>query len=205
MGGPSVIPPVPENVLKYNYTYPDYWKAAEAPERYRRSVYGFRKRSMPDPVMSSLDAPNGDTACARRVRSNTPLAALTGLNETIFVEAARGLAWRVLGAGELSDAARVDLAFLLCTGRKPKPAEQAEILSLLDLQLARIEAGQLDAQAIAGDPPTTNRSPASSASTSSASTSAASTSAASATPPAAAAWTLIARVLLNLDETISKN
>ena len=94
LGGPSVIPPVPQNVLDYNFTYPAYWKPAEGPERYRRALYGFRKRSMPDPVMSNFDAPNGDFACARRVRSNTPLAALTGLNEPIFVEAARALALR---------------------------------------------------------------------------------------------------------------
>ncbi|MFM8401555.1 MAG: PSD1 and planctomycete cytochrome C domain-containing protein, partial [Pirellula sp.] len=81
LGGPSVIPPVPQNVLDYNYVYPGYWKAAEGPERYRRALYMFRKRSMPDPVLSSFDAPNGDAACARRIRSNTPLAALTGLNE----------------------------------------------------------------------------------------------------------------------------
>ncbi|MFM7929841.1 MAG: DUF1553 domain-containing protein, partial [Pirellula sp.] len=86
LGGPSVIPPVPQNVLDYNYVYPGYWKAAEGPERYRRALYMFRKRSMPDPVLSSFDAPNGDAACARRIRSNTPLAALTGLNEPIFVE-----------------------------------------------------------------------------------------------------------------------
>ena len=89
LGGPAVIPPVPQNVLDYNYVYPAFWKPAEGPERYRRTVYGFRKRSMPDPVMSNFDGPNGDFACARRVRSNTPLAALTGLNETVFVEIGR--------------------------------------------------------------------------------------------------------------------
>ncbi len=82
LGGPSVIPPVPQNVLDYNFTYPAYWKPAEGPERYRRALYGFRKRSMPDPVMSNFDAPNSDFACARRVRSNTPLAALTALVAT---------------------------------------------------------------------------------------------------------------------------
>ena len=85
-----------QNVLDYNFTYPAYWTPATGQERYRRTVYGFRKRSMPDPVMSNFDAPNGDFSCARRVRSNTPLAALTGLNEAVFVEAARALAMRVL-------------------------------------------------------------------------------------------------------------
>ncbi len=69
IGGPGIIPPVPQNVLDYNYTYPGYWTPATGPERYRRTLYGFRKRSMPDPVMSNFDAPNGDFSCARRVRS----------------------------------------------------------------------------------------------------------------------------------------
>ena len=99
--------------------------------RYRRTVYGFRKRSMPDPVMSSFDGPNGDTACARRVRSNTPLAALAGLNETIFVESAQAMALRVLREGGETDAERAGYAFRLCTGRWPADAERAEILRLL--------------------------------------------------------------------------
>src|SRR5207253_1779963 len=72
LGGPSIIPPVPQNVLDYNFTYPAYWKPAEGPERYRRTLYGFRKRSMPDPVLTNFDGPNSDFACARRIRSNTP-------------------------------------------------------------------------------------------------------------------------------------
>ena len=82
---------MPQNVLDYNYTYPSYWTPAQGPDRYRRTLYVFRKRSMPDPVLSCLDAPNGDSACVRRTRSNTPLAALAGLNETIFVGGGAGL------------------------------------------------------------------------------------------------------------------
>ena len=92
LGGPASFRRCRRTCSTTTSSIPSYWKPAEGPERYRRTVYGFRKRSMPDPVMSSFDAPNGDFACARRVRSNTPLAALTGLNETIFVEAARALA-----------------------------------------------------------------------------------------------------------------
>ena len=112
LGGPSIIPPVPQNVLDLNFVYPAYWKPAEGPERYRRTLYGFRKRSMPDPVMSTFDAPNGDFACARRVRSNTPLAALATLNEPIFVEAARALALRVLREGGRDDVQRAELCVL---------------------------------------------------------------------------------------------
>ncbi len=186
-GGPGIIPPVPQNVLDYNYTYPGYWTPATGPERYRRTVYGFRKRSMPDPVMSNFDAPNGDFSCARRIRSNTPLAALTGLNETIFVEAARALALRVLKEAASNDAARADYAFLLCTSRTPTEAERNEILSLLKLQRQRIADGWLNPREVTtGDAAELPELPGES------------------TPQDAAAWTLVARVLLNLDETISK-
>ena len=187
-GGPSIFPPVPQNVLDYNFTYPAYWKAAEGPERYRRALYIFRKRSMPDPVMSNFDAPNGDFACARRVRSNTPLAALTGLNEPVFVEAARALALRILREGGKDDAQRADYAFFLCTSRHPAKDERDAILKLLRNRAEqRLAEGWLNPRDIAtGDPARLPELPAGT------------------TPQDAAAWTMAARVLLNLDETISK-
>ena len=187
LGGPSLFPPVPQNVLDYNFTYPSYWKPAEGPERYRRALYVFRKRSMPDPVLSNFDAPNGDLPCSRRVRSNTPLAALTGLNEPVFVEAARALALRVLREGGDDDARRAEYAFLLCTARKPDAQEREAILELLKSRRQRLADGWLNPRDIStGDP---GRLPELPAGTS---------------PQDAAAWTLTARVLLNLDETISK-
>jgi hypothetical protein len=188
LGGPSVIPPVPQNVLDYIFVYPDYWKPAEGSDRYRRTVYGLRKRSMPDPVMASFDGPNGDIACARRTRSNSPLAALTALNEAVFVEAARALSLRVLREGGSDDSQRADYAFLLCTSRNPTGAERQAILELLESRRRRIADGWLDARAITtGDPGRLPELPPNT------------------TPQDAAAWTLAARVLLNLDETISKN
>ncbi|MBX9582472.1 MAG: PSD1 and planctomycete cytochrome C domain-containing protein [Gemmataceae bacterium] len=188
LGGPSVYPPVPKNVLDYNYTRPDYWVPPTGPDRYRRSLYVFRKRSMPDPVLSAFDAPAGDCSVARRVRSNTPLAALTGLNEPVFVEAARALALRVLREGGPDDAARADHAFVLCTSRRPTGAEREEVLNLLQHHRRRLAEGWLSAREVAtGDPA---GSPALPPNT---------------TPQDAAAWTLVARVLLNLDETVTKN
>ncbi len=188
VGGPGVIPPVPQNVLDFNFVYPDYWKAAEGPERYRRAVYLFRKRSMPDPVMSSFDSPNADFACSRRVRSNTPLAALTGLNETIFVESAQAMAVRILREGGADDTTRADFAFQLCTSRLPRPEERGEILALLESRRRRLAEGWLSIREIAtGDPKKLPELPPGT------------------TPQDAAAWTLVARVMLNLDETISKN
>ena len=187
LGGPSVIPPVPQNVLDYNYVYPGYWKPAEGPQRYRRAIYMFRKRSMPDPVLSSFDAPNGDAACARRVRSNTPLAALTGLNEPIFVEAAAGLALRILRESALSDPERIQRAYLLATSRNANDAEQEQLLAFLQQQRKRLADGWLNPREIlTGDPGKLNELPPGT------------------TPQDAAAWTLAARVILNLDETLSK-
>ncbi|MFY8072035.1 MAG: PSD1 and planctomycete cytochrome C domain-containing protein, partial [Pirellula sp.] len=148
LGGPSVIPPVPQNVLDYNYVYPGYWKAAEGPERYRRALYMFRKRSMPDPVLSSFDAPNGDAACARRIRSNTPLAALTGLNEPIFVEAANGFAMRILRESPASDVERIEKAYKLATSRSASDEEKKQLIKFLEQQRKRLADGWLNPREI---------------------------------------------------------
>ncbi|MFM7516696.1 MAG: DUF1553 domain-containing protein, partial [Pirellula sp.] len=187
LGGPSVIPPVPQNVLDYNYVYPGYWKAAEGPERYRRALYMFRKRSMPDPVLSSFDAPNGDAACARRIRSNTPLAALTGLNEPIFVEAANGFAMRILRESPASDLERIEKAYKIATSRSATAEEKSQLIKFIEQQRKRLADGWLNPREIlSGDPGKLKELPEGT------------------TPQDAAAWTLAARVLLNLDETLSK-
>jgi hypothetical protein len=178
---------VPQNVLDFNYVKIN-WPTATGPDRYRRSVYTFRRRSMPDPALGNFDAPTGDLSCARRLRSNTPLAALTGLNEPVFVEAARALALRTLREAAGDDAARVERAFFLCTSRHPSADERRELLAFLAAQRQRIADGWLDAREITtGSPDTLPNLPA------------------GATPQDAAAWTLVARVLLNLDETVTKN
>ncbi|NBV46887.1 MAG: DUF1553 domain-containing protein [Planctomycetia bacterium] len=186
-GGPGVHPPVPQNVLDYNFVRID-WPTATGPDRYRRSIYTFRRRSMPDPLLGTFDSPNGDVACARRLRSNTPLAALAGLNEPVFVEAARALALRVLREGGGDDRSRIDHGFLLCTGRLPHDAERAALLTFLEGQRRRLADGWLNPREVATG--AVDALPALPAGTS---------------PQDAAAWTLAARVLLNLDETVTKN
>lgn len=188
IGGPSIFPPVPQSMLDYNYVRPTYWEPPTGPERYRRALYVFRKRSMPDPVMSSFDAPNGDLACARRPRSNTPLSALTGLNETVFVEAAQALALRILREGGTDDAARADFAYRLCTARGIQPGELRTVLELLAESRGRLRQGELKAGAIAFSSRTKPEE-----------------LPADATPNDIAAWTLVGRVLLNLDETLTKS
>lgn len=188
MGGPGIIPPVPQNVLDYNYVYPSYWTPAQGPQRYRRTIYNFRKRSMPDPAMSTFDAPNGDFACSRRMRSNTPLAALTALNEPIFIEAAQALGLRILREGGPDEASRIDYIYQICMARSPNTSEKQVLTNLLVAQRKRIAEGWLNpreiitgkADQLPNLPEGTN-------------------------PQDAAAWTIAARVMLNLDETISKN
>jgi hypothetical protein len=186
--GPSIFPPVPASVLDYNYFRPDYWKVPTGADRYRRSLYLFRKRSMPDPVLTTLDAPNGDFSCARRVRSNTPLAALVALNEPVFVEAARALALRILREAGPSDEDRIRYGFQLTTGRKPTREDTRDLLEFLKSQKVRLADGWLNSREITtGDPAKLPDLPK------------------NVSPTDAAAWTLAARVLLNLDETLTKN
>jgi mono/diheme cytochrome c family protein len=188
IGGPSIFPPVPDSVIKYNYVVPDYWYPAEDENRYRRSLYMFRKRSMPDPVLTSFDAPNADESCAGRGRTNTPLSALTSLNETIFVEASQGLAQRILKEGGQTNEERANYGYLLTTGRPATKFETKEIVSLIDSQNERLADGWLDIRQIAfKDSENIPELPD------------------GISPRDVASWTIASRVLLNLDETLTKN
>ena len=188
IGGPSAFPPAPAFLFQPPTSYgPKVWHEATGPARYRRALYTFRYRSVPYPMLQSFDAPNGDFACVRRTRSNTPLQALTTLNEPIFLECARALALRTLREGGGSDRDRVQYAFRRCLSRKPAEAEVATLLDLIHRQVRHFEKPGADPWALAADDP---RKPPQVPQ--------------GATPPQLAAWTAVARVLLNLDETITK-
>jgi hypothetical protein len=188
VGGPSVFPPMPDGIFSLSFIPVDFWKTATGPDRYRRSLYTFRRRSIPDPLLASFDAPNGDFACVRRMRSNTPLAALASLNEPVFVEASEALALRILREGGASDSERARFAFQLCAARTPRAAELEEIKRLLKFSRERAAEGWIPAREVAfGDANRTTELPK------------------GATPTEAAAWTVVSRMLLNLDETITKN
>jgi hypothetical protein len=188
-GGPSFFPPVPDSLFATSFIpAADFWHTAAAPERYRRSLYIFRRRSMPDPVLASFDAPNGDFSCPRRTRSNTPLAALAALNESVFIDSARALAIRMLREAAASDRDRAEYAFKLCTNRVPTKAEIVEIISLYQTQRRRLADGWISSRAIAtGNHEKLPELPQ------------------DVSPTDAAAWTIVARVLLNLDETLTKS
>lgn len=190
-GGPSVYPPAPGFLFLPPASYgPKIWKEDKGVERYRRALYTFRYRSVPYPALQTFDAPNGDTSCVRRARSNTPLQALTTLNEPLFVEAARGLALQALRHGA-SDGERLAYAFRRCVSRPPQPAEASELLGFLKRQTSRLRDGWLSAPDLAGFDRENVKEVAAKLPP-------------GATPVDLAAWTAVSRVLLNLDETITK-
>jgi hypothetical protein len=188
MGGPSVFPPLPKFMTLPPVSYgPKVWDEATGPDRYRRGLYTFRYRSLPYPALQVFDAPNGDFACVRRARSNTPLQALTALNEPIFMECAQALGRRTLSEGGKDDPERLTYAFRRCVARKPTAAESSELLALLARQKERFHQPGAKPQELAGaDGKHLPEVPAGVA------------------PADLAAWTVVSRVLLNLDETVSK-
>ena len=188
LGGPSVYPPAPEFLFLPPASYgPKIWREETGANRYRRALYTFRFRSVPYPVLQVFDAPNGDASCVRRTRSNTPLQALTTLNEPMFLECARALALKTLCEGGGADAERLTFAFRRCTARPPTEQEAGILLELLARQVERFAAPDAQPWQLAANDPT--QPPPLPAGVS---------------PAQLAAWTAVARVLLNLDETITK-
>ncbi|HTG45394.1 MAG TPA: DUF1549 and DUF1553 domain-containing protein, partial [Verrucomicrobiae bacterium] len=142
VGGPPVFPPIPQFLVAPPVSYaPFTWKEENGADRYRRALYTFRRRSTPHPVLQTFDVPNADFSCVRRNRSNTPLQALTTLNEVLFVEAAQALALRTLQEGGKSDRDLARYAFQRCLSRKPTPEEEEELLIFLHRQRERIAEG----------------------------------------------------------------
>jgi hypothetical protein len=188
IGGPSVHPFAPEFLFLPPASYArKSWIEDHGSERYRRALYTFRFRSTPYPILQAFDAPNGDYSCVRRARSNTPLQALATLNEPVFVESARALALRTLHAGGKTDSDRLAYAFRLCVARKPTAQERDVMLTFLQKQEQRLSTGWLSARDLTGFA-VTDKTP---------------------LPPEVspntwAAWTAVSRVLLNMDETVTK-
>ncbi len=188
VGGPSVFPPAPDLLFIPPASFiPKEWNESASGERFRRALYTFRYRSVPYPMLQVFDAPNGDSSCVRRGRSNTPLQALTLLNEPLSLESARALAAKAFLVGG-TDEARLAYAFRRCLARGPKPAEVSELLGFLHKETGRFSAGDLDPWDFLGANP-----------------SMASLLPKGLTPAQLAGWTAVSRILLNMDETITKN
>jgi hypothetical protein len=188
IGGRSVYPPAPEFLFKPPASYgPKIWAEETGNERYRRSLYVFKFRSIPFPMLQTFDTPNGDFSCVRRLRSNTPLQALTTLNEPTFMECAQALAKKTLAQGGKTEAERISYAFRQVLNRAPDAAERKELAGLLHRQEKRIGEGWINPNELSGGK---NEIP--------------KELPAGATPAELAAFTTVSRALLNLDETITK-
>jgi hypothetical protein len=177
IGGPSVFPPQPAGVTTDGTFGGMAWNVSQGPDRYRRGLYTFSKRTAPYAMFNTFDAPSGEACVARREVSNTPLQALTALNDPVFVEAAQALG-RMLAAEPASPEARAAYLFRRCLTRPPSAEELGQIMTFYRNQRCRFEQKELDASVIAGS--------------------------GAGDPIERAAWSALARVLLNLDETISK-
>jgi hypothetical protein len=184
VGGPSVRPWQPAGLwedvsVERRDTYvPDSGDGA-----HRRSMYTFWKRTCPPPGMTTFDAPDRETCVARRGRTNTPLQALVLMNDPTYLEAARGLATRLL-AEPGDDADRVARAWLQAVGRTPTADETTVVSTVLEAARQRFQGDPAAAEqflVVAGGPVPEEID-----------------------RPMLAAWTTVASLILNLDETISK-
>jgi hypothetical protein len=178
IGGPSVFPPQPPAVTTEGAYGQLQWKVSKGPDRYRRGLYTFSKRTAPFAMFATFDAPSGEVCVARREVSNTPLQALTLLNDPAFTEAAQALG-KMMAERKGSVAERVDYLFRRCLTRPPSAEEAAQLVRFFQTQKSRCQRKEIDAAKIAG------------------------TGAGDVNERAA--WTALARTLFNLDEAIVKD
>lgn len=179
IGGPSVRPALPSGVAELGYANSVKWPESEGADRYRRGTYIFFQRTVPYPMLTTFDAPDANVTCTAREVSNTPLQALTLLNDPTLFECAQGLARRIASEAPSADPAdRVRFAYKLCLARDPGPRERQRVESLYDEVLALCQSQPESAAELAGDD----------------------LSSVEATPAELAAWVVVGRMLMNLDE-----
>lgn len=187
IGGPSVKPYQPDGIW-FSVAYTDSntarFKRDSGEALYRRSMYTFWKRTAPPPTMATLDAPSRENCTLRRSRTNTPLAALALMNDEQFVEASRALAQRTMNEGGESATDRATFAFRLATMRRPSDAELAVLMDVYKANLVKYESDKEAATELinVGESKPDEKLDVSQL----------------------AAWTMVANMLLNLDETITK-
>lgn len=126
IGGPSVFPPQPDSVSKEGFS--NVWKTSEGPDRYRRGIYTWLQRLSPFAQNVTFDAPPANSTCTRRDRSNTPLQALTLLNDPVFFDAAQSMAREILRTASATDETRLN-ALVCRTISRPPTASEITILS----------------------------------------------------------------------------
>jgi len=152
------------------------WKPSTGEDRYRRSIYTFSKRTTPFAAFAVFDAPSGEVCTAQRDRSNTPLQALTLLNDAMYIELAQALATAAQQEHTQPEAIAENIFRRLMT-RPPEADELKTILAYRSQQLARLQSGELDVQVIGSQESSTAEH---------------------------AAWVMVARSLMNLDQAVTK-
>lgn len=186
MGGPSVYPPQPDGLWKVAFNGgQNAYPTSKGEDRYRRGLYTFWRRTMPPPDMTTFDAPSRESCTLRRVPTNTPLQAFVTMNDPVFVECAQALARRMMREGGDNPEARVRFALRLCLGRPPTDGQVTTLVRLFERELATYQDDKDAALKLATQP-------------------------LGALPenceaPEAAAYTVVANVLLNLDTFLTKN
>ena len=187
IGGPSVKPYQPEGLwhaVGYTNSNTANFTQDHGEKLYRRSMYIFWKRTAPPPTMATFDAPSREACTVRRERTNTPLQALVLMNDTQFVEAARKFGERILNEGGKTTEDRITFAFRSCTARRPSKEELAVIKQLFQSHLVEYRKNTAAAMKLlsVGESPRDKKLDAAEL----------------------AAWTMVANLVLNLDETITK-
>jgi hypothetical protein len=181
IGGPSVFPPMPDDIAALSYANNFKWTTSAGEDRYRRGMYTFFKRTAPYPDLTTFDCPDANLTNVKRTVSDTPLQALVTLNAEAFAESAKALAKRVLDEPHANDDGRISRAFRLCVSRGPSAGELASLRSLLYDSRAWYESRPDEAKALA-----TGRT-------------------VKAVPAGEqAAWIATVRVVLNLDEFVTR-
>lgn len=180
VGGPSVYPPIPAEVLAFSYS-PVNWPTSTGPNRYRRALYTFHKRTSPHPNLTLFDRPKAQVSENQRQRANTPLQPMATMHDQHFIEAAQALARRVQSEQPGNVSAQITRAFRLVLGRGPAPAEQTALEALHAKNQQTYSAQPTAASAAAGEP-----------------------APAGVPLPSAAAMANVARIILNLDEAITR-
>ncbi|MDX1925162.1 MAG: PSD1 and planctomycete cytochrome C domain-containing protein [Pirellulaceae bacterium] len=182
VGGPSVYPLLPPGIAELSYAGNFKWNLSEGADRYRRGMYTFFKRTAPHPNLITFDCPDANLTCVDRSKSNTPLQALVALNNESFAEAARALAVRALNCDpKLEESERLALAFRWCVARPPTEYEISELENLLKESRQWYESHNEDAKKLM-----------------------AATKVDGYSPEVVAAWIATARILINLDEFITR-
>lgn len=181
--GPPVNPPQPSIGLSAAFGGGIDWKTSDGEDKYRRGLYTSWRRSNPYPSMATFDAPNREVCTIRRDRTNTPLQALVTLNDPVYMEAAQGLARRLVALGK-PERETIDAAYMICLSRQASDAEINAIVSLLNRTRQRLGQDPQRAMQLATDP----LGPAPEGSD----------------VATLAAWSVVGNVMLNLDEVFLK-